>query len=40
MERVISLDGQWLLAVDPGNAGREQQWWTGPRPEARPTPVP
>ncbi|MFH1572241.1 MAG: sugar-binding domain-containing protein, partial [Gemmatimonadota bacterium] len=40
MERVISLDGEWLLGVDPENAGREQQWWRGPRPEARTTRVP
>jgi hypothetical protein len=37
---VTSLDGQWLLATDPRNAGRDGQWWTAPRPEARRTKVP
>jgi hypothetical protein len=38
---VISLDGNdWLLAVDPQNVGREQQWFAGPRAEAKPTRVP
>jgi hypothetical protein len=37
---VVSLDGQWLLATDPRNAGREGQWWTAPRPEAKETKVP
>ncbi len=36
----LSLDGQWLLATDPQNSGREQQWWKGPVPEAKPTKVP
>jgi len=29
---VMSLDGQWLLATDPQNAGRDGRWWTAPRP--------
>jgi len=37
---VISLDGQWMLATDPGDSGRAGKWWTGPRPEARPAKVP
>ena len=37
---VVSLDGQWLLAPDPQNAGRDGQWWTAPRSEAKPTRVP
>jgi len=37
---IFSLDGQWLLAIDPQNAGREARWWTSPRPEARPAKVP
>lgn len=37
---VISLDGEWLLATDPQNAGRDGQWWTAPHPEAEPTRVP
>jgi beta-galactosidase/beta-glucuronidase len=40
MERVISLDGQWQLGVDPANAGRAEQWWRGPRPDAQSTRVP
>ncbi len=37
---VQSLDGNWLLATDPGNEGREQQWFKAPRPEAVPAKVP
>ncbi|MGA2865122.1 MAG: sugar-binding domain-containing protein [Verrucomicrobiota bacterium] len=37
---VISLDGQWLLAPDPQNTGRDGQWWTAARPEAKPAKVP
>ncbi len=37
---VISLDGQWLLATDPKNVGRDGKWWTAPRPDAKPTKVP
>src|SRR5580765_5560818 len=37
---VMSLDGEWLLAPDPKNEGREQQWWQGPRPDAKKTKVP
>jgi hypothetical protein len=36
----VSLDGQWLLATDPQNAGRDGRWWTAPRPEAKQTKVP
>jgi hypothetical protein len=40
--QVLSLDSpdQWVLAADPANAGKQQAWWTGPRPEAKPTRVP
>jgi hypothetical protein len=38
--RVISLDGTWQLATDPGNVGRQQQWFQAPRPEAKPAKVP
>ena len=38
--QTISLDGSWLLATDPQNAGREQKWFESPRPEAKPTRVP
>ncbi|MBC8871484.1 MAG: glycoside hydrolase family 2 [Planctomycetes bacterium] len=38
---VTSLDGdEWLLATDPQNVGREEKWWGGPRPDAKPTRVP
>ncbi|MBN2293326.1 MAG: hypothetical protein JXM70_12930, partial [Pirellulales bacterium] len=37
---VVSLDGQWLLAIDPGNVGCAQSWWQTPRPEAKTTKVP
>jgi len=35
-----SLDGVWQIATDPGNAGRDQEWFLAPRPEAKTTPVP
>lgn len=38
--QVISLDGQWLLATDPENVGRNQKWWREPVAEAKPTKVP
>jgi len=39
--QVVSLDGDgWLVATDPKNVGRDEQWWTEPRPEAKPTKVP
>ncbi len=31
---VPSLDGQWLLAVDPRNEGRQQRWSDAPGPSA------
>jgi beta-galactosidase/beta-glucuronidase len=37
---VISLDGQWLLATDPENVGRDEQWWSQPRAGAKETKVP
>jgi hypothetical protein len=37
---VLSLDGEWSLATDPANTGREQRWFVAPRPEAKPTKVP
>ena len=36
----LLLDGQWLLATDPQNKGREQEWWKAPVPEAKPSKVP
>jgi hypothetical protein len=36
----VSLDGQWLLAPDPGNVGRQEGWFDAPRPDARETKVP
>ena len=38
--QMLSLDGPWLLAVDPENVGLSGQWWTAPRPEAKATKVP
>jgi hypothetical protein len=38
---VVSLDGDaWLLAVDPKNAGRKEQWFAAVRPGAKRTKVP
>ena len=37
---VQSLDGEWRLATDPKNEGRDQQWFKSPRPEAVPAKVP
>ncbi|NQT51934.1 glycoside hydrolase family 2, partial [bacterium] len=37
---VTSLDGEWRLATDPGNVGRDERWFAGPRPDARPCRVP
>jgi hypothetical protein len=38
---VTPLGGpDWRIAIDPDNAGREQRWWRGPRPGAKPTRVP
>jgi hypothetical protein len=37
---IVSLDGPWLLATDPRNAGRAEQWWQKAVSEAKPTRVP
>ncbi len=38
---VVPLDGDdWLLAPDPKNAGREEEWFRAPRPDAKRTKVP
>lgn len=38
---VISLDGQsWLVASDPDNIGRQQQWFERPQSDAKSTKVP
>ena len=37
---VLSLDGEWLLAVDPQNVGREQKWCDGPVAQAKSAKVP
>ena len=34
------LDGEWLLATDPDNVGRKEQWWRAPRQEAKKITVP
>ena len=36
----LCLDGEWQLATDPANAGREEEWWSTPRPEAKATRAP
>jgi hypothetical protein len=40
--QVLSLDSpdRWVLAADPGNVGKQQQWWSGVRPEAKSARVP
>jgi hypothetical protein len=40
--QVLSLDSpdQWQLAGDPGNVGKQEQWWSGPRAGAKPARVP
>ena len=37
---LYSLDGQWLIAIDPENRGRDEEWWTAPREDASTTRVP
>jgi len=37
---VVSLNGEWVIATDPENVGREEKWWTNPRKEAQKTKVP
>jgi len=38
---VVLLDGdRWLLAIDPNNVGREEQWHNRPRAEAKQTKIP
>lgn len=38
---ITSLDGQWALAIDPQNVGREQKWFQKPAMEgAKPAKVP
>lgn len=37
----ISLDSDdWLISPDPKDVGREDKWWIGPGPDAKPTEVP
>ena len=40
--QIVSLDGagEWLLATDPQNIGRENAWWNAPRPDAQRAKVP
>ena len=39
--RTLSLDGEdWLLATDPQNVGRTEQWFNAPTKDAKPTKVP
>ena len=37
---VMPLDGEWLLATDPQNAGRRQGWFNAPAPQAKRTKTP
>jgi len=37
---LLPLDGEWLLAPDPANAGRAQHWMLTPQAGAKPTKVP
>ncbi len=39
-DSLVSLDGDWLLCVDPGNIGLEREWFAGTLPDVRPTRVP
>jgi len=36
----LPLDGEWSIATDASNVGREQKWFLAPRAEAKSTPVP
>ncbi len=39
--REISLDGSdWMIAADPNNVGKTEQWWQSPRTDAKATEVP
>jgi hypothetical protein len=38
--QVMPLDGEWLLATDPKNVGRDRHWWKGPVSDAKHTKVP
>jgi len=38
--RLVSLDGEWRLAIDPGNIGVQKEWWRKPEPESRYSRVP
>ena len=41
LTRVVSLDGDgWLIAADPKNEGRQENWSTHPAGDAKPTKVP
>jgi len=37
---VVPLDGEWLLATDPRNVGREEKWHVRPATDAKPARVP
>lgn len=36
----VSLDGKWMIATDPANAGIGQKWWLKPAEGAKETKVP
>ena len=37
---IISLDGEWLIASDAKNEGKNAKWWEAPVPGAKPARVP
>lgn len=39
-EPVVSLDGQWTIATDSGNVGKNQKWWEGPVSQTKQIKVP
>ena len=36
----VSLNGLWAFVLDPGDRGRDEEWWRGPLPGAAEMPVP
>ena len=38
--KIQTLNGEWKLATDPGNTGREERWFDAARPDAQDAPVP
>ena len=38
--KAFTLDGNWLIGIDPENIGRQEKWFSCPQPGAKPTLVP